>query len=348
MNQTARLCLRLFFLLVRATGLCAMLCGASAALAEDFGNFDFSLRLPAALARFSPYPDVAGVGGASAGSRYSTSTNPAATDWDRALEHPVSLSPQYSAIRFGTGPTLHIVTAAATINTESFGSFQPAVTEIRNNGSQTGDFLLLEGRSAQIQWGYKISDSFAIGANLNYTPMDTKGGLGGFLLATGHGVSYGKRVGVLWAPASRLIAGLVIDHARSPATAESFDPACSCFVTSTDTTTQLLVRPGISYEYAEKSSVYVDYQRGHYRNLTGSLSTNRLFAGMEHLVLPWLFARVGFVRDSRGNSSGTLGVGVSPSDALSIDIAYQNAIFPELNPEFGRSKLFAISASLSF
>lgn len=325
-----------------------MMCWGSAAIAEDFGHVDFSLRLPAALARFSPYPDVAGVGGASAGSRYSTSTNPAATDWEGALDHPVSVSPQYSTIRFGTGPTLRIFTAAATIKTESFGSFQPAFTEIRNNGSQTGDFLLLEGRSAQIQWGYKISDSFAIGANLNYTPMDTKGGLDGFLVATGHSVSYGKRVGVLWAPASRLIAGLVIDHSRSPATAESFDPACFCFVTSKDTTTQLLVRPGISYEYAEKSSVYVDYQRGNYRNSTGSISTNRLFAGIEHLVFPWLFARAGFVRDSRGNSSETVGVGVSPSDALSIDIAYQNGMFPELNPELGRSKLFGISASFLF
>ena len=42
-------------------------CGG-AALAAGYNGEDFSLRLPAALTQFSPYGDVAGVGGASAGS----------------------------------------------------------------------------------------------------------------------------------------------------------------------------------------------------------------------------------------------------------------------------------------
>jgi hypothetical protein len=50
---------------------------AGPAVAGEFDHYDFSLRLPAALSRFSSYGDVAGTGGASAASPWSTSANPA-------------------------------------------------------------------------------------------------------------------------------------------------------------------------------------------------------------------------------------------------------------------------------
>lgn len=316
--------------------------------AADIPITDFSLRLPAALAEFSPYPDVAAVGGASAGSRYSTSVNPAATDWEASLAHPYSVSAQQSTIRFNTAPTLRVTTATAAIKTELIGSFLFAASRIDNNGSESGDFLLLSGHSAQIQWGYKLSDSLAIGVNFGYTPFDTKGGAGGMLLASGKSDTYGGRIGVLWAPTAQFITGLVADYARAPATTDFFVPDCSCFIPNKDTTKQVLIRPGISYEYAAKSSIYVDYQHGRFQNFTGSLSTNWLFSGLEQRVVPWLYARVGLAYDFHGKFNPTAGIGLSPSEAVSIDIAYQDDMFPDLRSEFGRSKLFAISLSLAF
>jgi len=51
------------------------------AYADGLDNKDFSLRFPAALSRFSSYADVAATGGASAGSKWQSSVNPAATAW---------------------------------------------------------------------------------------------------------------------------------------------------------------------------------------------------------------------------------------------------------------------------
>ena len=44
---------------------------------KGFEEVDLSLRFPAALSRFSSYADVAAVGGASAGSKWGSSINPA-------------------------------------------------------------------------------------------------------------------------------------------------------------------------------------------------------------------------------------------------------------------------------
>jgi hypothetical protein len=109
-----------------------------------------------------------------------------------------------------------------------------------------------------------------------------------------------------------------------------------------------LARPGISYEYAEQSTIYIDYQHGHFRNSTGHLSTNRFFSGIENRFLPWLFGRAGVAYDFRGIASPTVGIGLYPTDTLSIDIAYQNNMFPELRPEYGHSSLFGISLAYVF
>jgi len=55
----------------------------------------------------------------------------------------------------------------------------------------------------------------------------------------------------------------------------------------------VLARVGSSYEYAEKSSIYFDYQYAEFWNSTGRFATNRLFSGIEHQVLPWFYARGG-------------------------------------------------------
>src|ERR1700704_4359064 len=89
---------------------------------RDLSAVDFSLRLPAALSKFSPYSDVAGVGGASAGSQYQTSVNPAATDCHPAAPYTVGLSPQYQAVVFERGPTVHVAFESLTAKLPEWGS----------------------------------------------------------------------------------------------------------------------------------------------------------------------------------------------------------------------------------
>lgn len=334
---------------VAAVVFCLTACSvADAAGLEDLAAIDFSLRLPAALSKYSSYADVAGFGGASAGSPYATGINPASTAWISDAAHPFSVNPQWSQISFERGPTLRISTLAVGIGTPEMGSFQPAVAHISNDGQQAGDFLLFQGDYAQLQWGKKLRDDFAVGANINYASFNTRAGLGGALLADGTSDTTGLKAGLLWAASKQLLAGLVVDYSISDSSAELFNPDCYCFVKITGKSYSSGVRAGVSYAYADQSSVYLDLLYGRFRNSAESMSSRVLFAGIEHHFLPWLFGRAGVAYDWRGFTSPTLGIGLTPSKNSAIDLAIQQDMFPELRPEFGRSKLLNVSASLSF
>ena len=128
--------------------LAAVVKAAAAAQAGDFGGADFSLRLPAALTRFSSYADVGGVAGAGAASPWSTSMNPAATAW-KPIESKLHLtaSPQYSALIFEEGTTLHVISEALTWETPGYGTVLPAaaqtsaLTLMKEEGTTTASLL---------------------------------------------------------------------------------------------------------------------------------------------------------------------------------------------------------------
>ncbi len=104
------------------------------ACAGGFDDKDFSLRFPAALSRFSSYADVAASGGASAGSKWQTSVNPASIAWQSiAGRYHVSFNPQYSQIIFQEGAVLHVISESVTNDFEKFGTFQAALAQVRGN-----------------------------------------------------------------------------------------------------------------------------------------------------------------------------------------------------------------------
>ncbi len=326
---------------------CLLLAGQASG--RDLSTFDFSLRLPAALSKFSPYSDVAGVGGASAGSQYQTSVNPAATDWQPAAPYTIGLSPQYQAVVFERGPTVHVAFESVTVKLpQHAGTLQPAAVQLRSVGSTAGPFTLLDGDYAQLQWGSKLADRLAIGFNANYTSLGTRIGAGGTNFAKSHADTLDLRGGILGGVADHVLVGVVVDYAHSPATTNLLVPACPCTVQLTDTTRQVLTRVGTSYEYAEKSSIYFDYQYADFWNSTGEFTTHRLFSGIEHQIRPWLYARAGLAFDARGGLSPTAGIGLYPMPNVSVDIGFQSDMFRELAPELGSSKQFGISLAVTF
>ena len=339
---------------IGAGGIIAVLAGSlllatGRANGRDLSAVDFSLRLPAALSKFSTYSDVAAVGGASAGSQYQSSINPAATDWQPAAPYTVALSPQYQGVVFQRGPTVHVGFEAVTLKLPQGGSIEPAVVQIRSDASTLSPFTLLDGDYGQLQWGYRLADRLAVGLNINYTSLGTRVGAGGMTFANGQSDTLDFRGGILAGVADHLLAGLVVDYGRSPGTTNLTDPATGlCCVVFTDTTRQVLVRAGSTYEYAEKSSIYLDYQYADFWNSTGTFTTHRVFAGIEHQIRTWLYARAGIAYDARGGVSPTAGIGIYPTSNMSIDIGFQSDMFRELAPEFGSSKQFGISFAVTF
>ncbi len=330
-----------------------LLLGPGSVLAGDYDGKDLSLRIPATISRFASYGDVAGVGGASAGSKWSSSMNPASAAWRRIPgDIHLSVSPQYSAIHFDEGGTWHVITEAVTWDAGRLGTFQPGMAQLRSGSHRTrqGYDLEMDLDYAQFQWGRHWGEKWALGGGINFASSETTASFGSTTISRSRGESYGFRIGALHQPVEKLLAGLVLDYAVSPSRTRMYDFMGLGIGTTTekDTTHQFLVRPGVSYEYAKDSAVYVDYQFGTFFNHTGHLTANRLYLGVDHRIVDWLFVRGGTALDLRGNAAWTAGLGVYPCDRLSIDVAFQRDMFPELAPEFGRSWTFTLSVSIAF
>ena len=122
------------------------------ATAANAQTADLSLRLPAALSRFPPYPDVAGTAGASVGSPYASSINPAALAWESVADLYYSASLQSTNIRFTQGMDVRVSGFSASLQTDAWGVLQPTVLDIRSNGSTNQDFLQLAGTFWQLRW----------------------------------------------------------------------------------------------------------------------------------------------------------------------------------------------------
>jgi len=325
----------------------------SSAAADSYKKKDFTLRFPAALSRFSPYGDVAGAGGASAGSKWSSSVNPASAAWlGAAGRFKLSPSPQFSSICFASGTRIHVMTESVTWESENAGTFLPALAQIRSNrdAARDGFVFELEMDFYQVQWARRLGQRLAVGANFNFTQAQTRFDLGDFHFSKTVSETYGFRFGGLWEPVDNLRVGVVFDYALSPARTTMRVPAgpVTLLVKDEDTTYQYLLRPGVSLEYAKDSAVFLDYQYGAFINDTGHLEVHRLHVGVDHRIRNWLFVRAGTVFDSRSNCAWTVGVGVYPVDWFTIDLAYQDDMFPELAAEFGRSRVLTLSLGFRF
>jgi len=321
--------------------------GARADAGAEFASIDYALRFPAALAKFSPYADVAASGGASAGSRYGSAINPASLDWMPPPGAAVVLSPQVSRVGFQRGADLRIATVSASIG-GAWGSLQPSYTRVTNDGAEAGDFLLTDGKLAQLQWGKRVDERLAVGVNVSRAEFTTRAGLGGMLAAEDNSASNSLRGGVLWAASERLMAGLVVDYTSGHGVSSLLDPDCFCVGQLRSSSRAATARIGLGYAYAPQSSLYADYLVGRYRNDAASAVSRSAMAGVEHLVLPWLYLRAGLAYDLRGTWGKSVGVGIMPSKTVSIDLAFQRDMFPELQPELGRATLANLSVSLAF
>lgn len=336
-------------------------CG-SLAYADGYEDKNFSLRFPAALSRFSSYADVAAVGGASAGSKWQSSVNPASTAWQNLPgSYRISLNPQYSAIMFEKGTNLHVISESVTKQFENLGTLQVSLAQVRSNERpqitppDLAWIAPLQYKFAydmnygQVQWGKHLTDDFALGLNFNYAASEVTNNIGTDKFVGSTSDSYGVRAGALYRLATNLLGGIVVDYSQSPSTTTIYDiwgGAAGGDVITEDTTKQFMVRVGPSYEYMKDSTINLDYQYGAFRNDTGTMKVHRMFAGIDHRIIDALFIRGGFALDNEGNKSWTAGLGIYPLKQLSIDVGYQYNMFPEIESEFGRSQLVSISLGL--
>jgi hypothetical protein len=330
----------------------AVLSLSGGAGAGDRYDDSLSLRLPAALSRFSGYADVAAVGNASAGSKWSTSINPASTAW-QPVTTPLRLGlvPQVSYIPFDEGTDIWVFTESVLWQTERWGTFLPAAAQVRTDDGPTrqGPEFGFDLDYFQIQWGIRPVDDWALGLNFNYSKSEVTFSQGGIELAHSDTDSYDLRAGLLHGLSDRWRVGLVVDYGWSESDNRGLDfsTGVPVPVTSRSVGHQVIVRPGVSYEYAPDSTVFLDYQYAWFGDETGHLELHRFMGGVDHQLFKGVFVRGGAMVDDTGWVSWSAGIGVSPAKWVSIDIAYQHGMFPELGEELGNSDTLTLSASFS-
>jgi hypothetical protein len=330
--------------LIAALWLCTT---AAASHANDFAEHDFSLRYPAALTRFSRYPDVAGTAGASAGAIWGSSANPAATGWLRLT----GFSAQGARVVFDAGTEVNVASASYSFPVKALGAFQPSFAYAWSNRTTTRDGLDFEWDAAfgELQWGARPWADTALGLNVSFARSHLEFGLGDHPLVRSRADTWGLRAGVLHRIAESVRVGLAAGYNVSFDRSRAFDPLSEVALGRTqDTTHQVLLRPGLAWDYARRSRVYLDYEFGSFHNDTGTLRVHRFLAGVDHEIVLWLNGRAGTVLDTRGNAALALGLGIFPSQRVFIDLAWQQNMFPEVEREFGRAQTFGVSVSFAF
>lgn len=323
------------------------------AQATEFADEDFSLRFSAALSRFSPYADVAGAGGASAASKWSSSINPASPAWRPTTSAlGISLVPQYTQLCLSEGSKLHVISESPVWDGKEKGVFMPGFAQAHSNRSTIRQGLEFEYdmNYYQMQWSKRLDENLAVGAHFNFAESQTNFDLGMMRVSKTNAESYDFRLGGLFQPVEKWLVGLVFDYGFSPSRTTLYDWMGTGLgnVKIHDTMHQYLLRPGISYEYKEDSAVYFDYQMGYFYNEADRLEVHRFFLGVDHAIVKQLFLRGGVAQDVTADAAWTVGVGIYPNDWLSIDAAYQRNMFPELSPEFGNSSSVTLSLGITF
>jgi hypothetical protein len=255
-------------------------------------------------------------------------------------------------VHFANDTTLHVAAEALVWDMGEWGTIQPSLAQIRSNRKEIlqGPDFRMDLDMVQVQWAKKVNPDWSLGANFNFSKSQTQFDLDPAPVSKTNGETYGLRLGSLNRIAERLLAGVVFDYAVSPSrtTLYDFQGLGIGNTTVRDTGQQFILRPGLSYEYLKDCAVYADYQVGTFRDKSGSLTVNRFYVGAEHSVFKGVYLRGGVALDTNGKAAWTTGLGFSPTERFSVDVAYQDNMFPELGPELGRSRTLTVSVGFSF
>ncbi len=326
--------------------------------AGDYSNYDFSVRLPAASLQFT---EISSLGGETVANRFSSAVNPASLDWTSLpSENGILVSPYYSFLNFQAGMQLNLFGESMTWDTRSWGVIQPTLSQVRTNNAIARDGLTFDYPVdvGQVQWGKRFGN-YALGVDLNFAQATVK--RNGTLLSQIPGFpqmmpvnvatetsadSYRVRIGGLYQPAEKWLLGMILEYGWQPyhstTTAQISLPSLPSPINQTieanGNQQQYILRPGLSYEYAKGSTIFLDYQLGIFNSDQDNLVIHRFNAGIEHRLLEWLFVRFSPSIDLEENVGVSFGLSAFLSKWCCIQAAYQYNMLPEIEPEFGRAQ----------
>lgn len=108
---------------------------------------------------------------------------------------------------------------------------------------------------------------------------------------------------------------------------------------------QWVLQPGVAFVISPRAVAHLDYQYGWFSNDFSDLQTHRWPLSSDFPLADWCMLRVGTTIDQHGNAGWTAGLGLFPRRGTSINLAYQNGVYPEVDREFGNSQAVNVSFS---
>jgi hypothetical protein len=329
-----------------------LLCGAAPAPLPADDNYDehsFGFRLPPAFLRFT---EVSTAGGGTVANRWSSSVNPASAGWEKLpTSFTMVAAPYYSQVMFENGTRLHVIGESLTVQTADYGTFQPILSQIRSNREENKQGLTFDYDvdSCIVQWG-KRWGNVALGANFDYASAEIVQKFGNLRVSDSRADSYRWRFGGLCQPAEKWLIGAIFEFGYAPNWTKMNVPTPRGILRLHEEgqAYQYVFRPGVSYEYAPRSTVFVDYQWGQFLIGDGRMADHCFNAGIEHALFQWLSLRAGAAIDLRGNPAWTCGLSAHLSRNCSLDVGYHYDTLPELHHEFGRSQILQAVLSVRF
>lgn len=331
--------------LVAAAALAAWTPQASAR--DDYDNKDFSVRFAAAFIRFT---EVSAAGGETVANRWSSSINPAAAGWTRQPgKLGLTVAPYYSNLCLSQGTRIHVISESLTWSSPAWGTFQPVLSQIRSNRAHTNAGLIFDYKVDTVQalWGKRI-ENVGFGASFSFSQAKVKQDLGTTRVSDSESENYRWRAGALWEPVERWLLGLAFEYGFSNSRSDVLDLTVWPPVLSRQVSTlhQFVLRPGVSYEYMERSTVFADYQFGTFFDEGDCLKSHWFSAGIEHNLLKFLFLRATAAFDARGNVTWGGGASAQFAEWIGVEFGYKHDAYPELRREFGMGHVLQLVLSV--
>lgn len=325
----------------------------SAAHADALSDAAFSLRFPAAFAHFSPFADVAAKGGAAAASPFGSSPSLTGIAWSFDQEQDdFQGSLNYYNLSFDAGTMLHIGTQTLAMDAGDVGVFRLSLIEFGSNTDTTRqapvqyEFDLLGTR---LDWSKRFGE-FGAGAGIGFTQSDTLFSTPRLTLSDSEKDNWTFRLGGQRALGDRWLIAASADYGYGDTTSAlaTVLPQGVRRAVVDDTMHQWVIQPGIAYIIGPRAVAHLDYQYGWFSNGTGELTTHRWSLGSDFPLTDWCMLRAGATIDRYGNPGWTGGLGFFPRRGTTINVAYQNGIYPELDREFGNSQVINVSFSIKW
>ncbi len=308
-------------------------------------------KISVALSRVEFYGDVVAMGGASIGSPYSSSSNPAALAWLAESSGSRYLNPQYYQTQFDDGLDLDVY--ALSVGDFKFmkGIVSPFYVQAEaNSGGQFGLDFNFTVHSLPISYAQRINNRWAVGSSLVLTQSESDIRLNGLSVqqSESQGTDIDVTLGALMQASDRWLLGAVLQTGSATNRTTQLDPLTFQTVATNLKNSNHGIRLGLSYDLKEYRRIYADLSHYNFDVNNTKESVTRLHLGLQWPVHQYWILRVGANRDDQRDVVTTAGLGFYPNDQFGLELAYQHNPFPELESIFGDSETWGISGYWTF